>query len=326
NVGKSFFALDLAYHVALGWKWRGLDVDRGAVVYIAGEGAGGICQRIEAFCEEHGVEKTAGAPLAIVPAAINFPDEKEIAGLIELVRDVAEQAGIPVRWVIVDTLSRALAGGNENAPDDMGALVRGVDRVRTEIGCHVTLIHHSGKDDAKGARGHSLLRAAIDTEIKIERQDGGGAVAHVTKQRDLECGPPMSFKLRTVALGENARGKSITSCVVEAMAPPQPRLTDAEQEAVDLLTTLIFESDKTRVHIADWRTAIMSAKNITNILPGKTTNVRQTQWQRLRDKLKTRGIIKIYGENVELRQTPQTWAVNSRVVCKGTQQTPQTTP
>jgi hypothetical protein len=150
NVGKSFFTLDLAYHVALGWKWRGLDVDQGAVVYIAGEGGAGMRRRVDAFREEHGIEETAIAPLIIVPVAINFRDDKEIAGLIELVRRVTEQEGIPVRWVIVDTLSRALAGGNENAPDDMGALVRGADRVRTATGCHLTLIPPLGQERREG--------------------------------------------------------------------------------------------------------------------------------------------------------------------------------
>ncbi len=50
----------------------------------------------------------------------------------------------------------------------MGALVRCMDLIRQETGACVLFVHHSGKDAAKGARGHSLLRAAIDTEIEVK--------------------------------------------------------------------------------------------------------------------------------------------------------------
>lgn len=77
------------------------------------------------------------------------------------------------------------------------------------------MIHHCGKDEAKGARGHSSLRAAVDTEIEVFRPEGERvSTVRVTKQRDLEPGEPMPFTLRQVVLGENRRGKAITSCVV----------------------------------------------------------------------------------------------------------------
>ena len=38
NVGKTFVAMDVAFHVAAGMAWGGLKVSRGAVVYVAAEG------------------------------------------------------------------------------------------------------------------------------------------------------------------------------------------------------------------------------------------------------------------------------------------------
>ena len=49
NSGKTFFIMDMAFHVAMGWKWRGLDVDQGAVIYCALEGAHGITNRVAAL-------------------------------------------------------------------------------------------------------------------------------------------------------------------------------------------------------------------------------------------------------------------------------------
>ena len=123
-------------------------------------------------------------------------------------------------------MRRALAGGNENSPEDMGALVRASDMVRQACGAHLSFVHHSGKDQARGARGHSLLRAATDTEVEISRGEGAEvSLVKVTKQRELEIGDDMGFRLEVIDLGTNRRGKPLTSCVaVTADAPaPAPR-------------------------------------------------------------------------------------------------------
>jgi hypothetical protein len=58
----------------------------------------------------------------------------------------------------------------------MGKLVMNCDRIRFESGAACLLVHHVGKDTTKGARGHSRLRAANDTEIEIIRDETSGAV------------------------------------------------------------------------------------------------------------------------------------------------------
>jgi hypothetical protein len=298
NIGKTYLAIDLGMHVALGRSWQGRDVERGGVVYVAAEGGGGIKRRIRAFQQHHGI-RPADAAFAVITETINFRDDKSVDGLIRLVPEIAKRLGVPVRLIILDTVSRALAGGNENAPDDMGALVRNIDRVRAQTRAHVTGIHHSGKDDSRGARGHSLLKAAIDTEIKIERPDGPHGVieARVTKQRDLEIAGVISFKLLQVELGTDRRGKTITSCVVETVAW-RPSLTETEQDATEILKQMLFEAPETTVPIAEWRKAVMSRQDV---LPGQNGDTRKKQWQRMLASLKKKGVIVTYGENVELR-------------------------
>jgi AAA domain len=289
NAGKSFFALDLALRVAFGWKWFGKDVERGAVIYVAAEGGGGMKRRVAAFLRGHGVEQTQGLPFALIPYTVDFRDKRSIEGLIEIAQEISEQFGIPVRWIIVDTLSRALAGGDENSSTDMGALVRGADRVRTATGAHLSLVHHAGKDHARGARGHSLLLGAADTEIEIKRHDRTSGVIemNVTKQRDLEIGRGFAFKLERVDLGKNARGKPVTSCVVEA-AIVKPDLTETEQEAIEILNTMLHESDEAYVDLSAWREAILSRGDL---VAGQRPDTRRTQWQRLRKSLEKKGFI-----------------------------------
>lgn len=217
NCGKTFFIVDLALHVSLGREWRGRAVERGAVVYLSLEGAMGIRNRLSAFRAHHelGGEQL---PFVAMPQPVNLLNEDaDVRAVIELVHHVETATGMPVALVIVDTLSRAMAGGNENSPEDMTGIVSNCDKIRDATGAHVCLVHHSGKDEARGARGHSSLRAATDTEIEITREpEATSSNVRVAKQRDLEAADPFAFTLKSVPLGVNRRGKDVTSCVVLA--------------------------------------------------------------------------------------------------------------
>jgi len=237
NCGKTFFMADLALHVAMGLEWRGREVERAGVIYCAMEGAHGIQNRVAAFALTCGL---AGQeiPFAIIPVSLNLLDANaDTSRLIDAIAEAAARMAIPVGLVVMDTLSRAMAGGNENSPEDMGALVANSDRIRQATGAHVAWIHHSGKDQAQGARGHSLLRAATDTEIEISRADNDSpSIARVTKQRELEIDGVFGFTLKRVELGLNHRGKPVTSCVVEATddRPAKPRISLTNGEAMAL--------------------------------------------------------------------------------------------
>src|SRR6185369_16098598 len=103
--------------------------------------------------------------------------------------------------------------GNENSPEDMGRFVSSCDRLREAGECHVMVVHHCGKDTAKGARGHSSLRAATDVEGEVTKGEGGVRVLTIRKNRDGEEGAAYAFNLETVELGENAKGRMLTTCV-----------------------------------------------------------------------------------------------------------------
>lgn len=232
--GKTFFALDLALHVASGREWRGREVEPRGVLYLALEGSHGIRNRVAAYKLD--TKMNAGElPFAVVPVAVDLLDPAgDTLRVIEAARTAAATLGVPVGLIVVDTLSRAIAGGNENASEDMGAVVRHVDLIRQALPAHVCVIHHSGKDTARGARGHSLLRAATDTEIEVSRDHGAKVSrARVTKQRELDLGDEFVFSLLSVELGLNRRGKPVTSCVVRAVdaeSLPTPEVRELSRE------------------------------------------------------------------------------------------------
>jgi hypothetical protein len=143
--------------------------------------------------------------------------EADLAKLINTIRVKAQDMG-HVAIVVLDTLARVMAGGNENAAEDMGLLVINADKIRHATDAHVCFIHHSGKDESKGARGSSALRAATDTEIEIKKS-GDVSCATVTKQREMEIDGVFPFGLTVIDIGVNERGKKVTSCIVADIDP-----------------------------------------------------------------------------------------------------------
>lgn len=308
--GKTFFVLDLALtSVAAGQPWRDRAVDRGAVLYLALEGSRGIKNRITAIKRDKGWEDY-DMPFAVIDTSVNLLDpDADMAALIETVQTVANRFDLPVRLTVIDTLSRAIAGGNENNSDHMGALVRNGDRLRQATGAHVMWVHHSGKDDARGARGHSLLRAATDTEIEITA-DGLSHIARVTKQRDLECAGEFAFTLRPVELSTNRRGKAVTSCVVEhAQERPtghaSARLKGHEKRAHEVLINLIASSGETShadapsgiasVPEAGWREQFYD-----RAMPGAEQDTKKKAFRRASDRLVESHVVGMAGARVWL--------------------------
>lgn len=110
------------------------------------------------------------------------------------------------------------------------------------------IVHHPGKDDARGMRGSTALFAACDTVIKIAPGDGGIRHVSIEKAKDGEAGPLLAYRLRQVQRGTDEEGDPITSCVVEAdeataaaPAKPKKRLNPTAKRALEMLRRLYNE-------------------------------------------------------------------------------------
>ncbi|PZP56479.1 MAG: hypothetical protein DI586_03555 [Micavibrio aeruginosavorus] len=209
NTGKSFVALDIALAITVGKQWCSRKVEQGKAVYVAAEGGSGLIDRLTAYRSHHGLVKLP--PISFLTVGIDMcQDQNETKALIKKINEIGE-----VRFIILDTLSRLLAGGNENSPDAMGAFIKNCDLIREATGATVMAIHHTGKDDGRGARGHSSLRAAADTEIEVKKAKGTQQITvEVTKQRDYETGQKMTFDLQSIEVGKDEDGFPIYSCIV----------------------------------------------------------------------------------------------------------------
>lgn len=211
NSGKTFWALAMAAHIAMGRDFCGRKVDPGLVIYLASEAPGSIRSRMQAMKRYYDHDLS---DLVMVPLPMNFYEGDEDANdVVDLVRAVSELKGKPVRLIVGDTLARMSAGANENSGEDMGPVMARFDRVAQSTKAALHIIHHNGKDQAKGARGWSGIRAHIDTEIEVAEKDGTRS-ASVTKQRELPGkGEAIYFRLEVIEMGTTKFGKSATTCV-----------------------------------------------------------------------------------------------------------------
>ena len=211
NSGKTFWALSVATAIATGSDCYGRKTDPGLVVYLASEAPASIRSRMQAIKKFHGCSLEN---LAMVPVPMNFYSGAQDAhDVIEMVRAIEKIKGKPVRLIIGDTLARMSAGANENSGEDMGPVMARFDQVATATGAAMMIIHHNGKDAARGARGWSGIRAHIDTEIEVTEKEGTRSVS-VTKQRELPSkGETIYFRLEVVEMGTSKFGGAATTCV-----------------------------------------------------------------------------------------------------------------
>lgn len=205
--GKSFFAADMALALARGIEWRGRKTRKCRVVYVAAEGGGGFRKRLLAYQLHHGMD-WQDVHFGVIHAAPDFLQGKEV---VEVAQAIKAWGGADL--VILDTFAQVLPGANENAGEDVGKALRHCRQLNRFLGAMVLLIHHSGKDASKGARGWSGLRAAADFEMEVLKGDGGRQ-ARVTKQKDGDDHGAWGFDLAVVPVGFDEDGDAVDSCVV----------------------------------------------------------------------------------------------------------------
>jgi len=217
SAGKTFVALDLALRLAAGLDWCGKRAHLSRVLYVAGEGAHGLAKRVRAWRNEF-VKGDLAEPLSthfqIVSNAVHFFNDIDFNCFA---MDLDSQTEKP-DLIVIDTLARAIVGGDENSAKDMGEFVARCDRLRIATGATILLIHHSGKN-GDSERGSSALRGAADFMLSVSRPKGANLVVKCDKLKDGEYLQPLEGHLMRAELGFDEDGEPITSCFVRYQPP-----------------------------------------------------------------------------------------------------------
>lgn len=252
---KTFNAIDMCVCIAMGKPWANrYETTQHATLYVALEGGVEFDKRVSTAWIHH--KANDDTPFFYLSAGINMVrDDEDAKAVIRFAHQIAEQSKFNVGMIVIDTLNRSLSGGDENSNVDMGLFVRHVDLIREETGAAVLVIHHTGKDEAKGARGHSSLLAALDTEIFVS---GEGEMS-VTKQRDLpEIEELAKSALVDVQIGVDAGGRQLQSAAVEygeSSEFKEPMVLNEEEERFyDVFEALVRRAkSEGRASIITWR-------------------------------------------------------------------------
>jgi hypothetical protein len=317
---KSFIALDIAEAIATGRTWMGKEVKQtGAVLYLAGEGFGGIGARIKACKLHHQTED--GAPIYIVRHQLNLRSSAEdFNALMMAVVQLVEQTGMEFSLAIVDTLARAFGGGNENSSEDMGAFITAMGKVQEFLNCALMVLHHSGKDAAKGLRGHSSLLGAVDTELELLRfEEQMKGVLTISKQKDGADNERFGFEMVEVEIRPAGLGLSdpVVSLAVQASDSAVNEMSKKAGKSnagagrnqcleMSCLETVVKDKgiikfidglQRMAVDLEDWRQEFRSRMGIDETSEGKF----KTAWSRAKKRLVESKEIGIKGKLVWLQ-------------------------
>ncbi|QZP07788.1 AAA family ATPase [Caenibius sp. WL] len=217
GAGKSFIALDMALRVAIGMGWHGTQSMQTGVLYIAGEGSAGLAKRIKGWKREHGLEG-ADAPFLLLPIAVQLLDEKHRAKLVRTIDAAIARAGFKIGLIVIDTVSRALAGADENGQESMSAFVAACDEIKLHTGGAVIGVHHSGKDKEKGMRGSTVLLGGCDASIRISKSDEI-VTLKTEKQKDAEEAEPIYMRMKKVTWAQGLEEEQSTLVPFRSEAP-----------------------------------------------------------------------------------------------------------
>ena len=287
---KSFVALDIAEAIATGRTWMGNQVSSpGAVLYIAGEGFGGLGARIMSTKINHNTKD--GADIYVIRHQLNLRSSADDFNiLMESIDDLIQRTGIDLRLIQIDTLARSFGGGNENDSSDMGAWIHNCGRMQRKLDCALMAMHHSGKDILRGARGHSSLLGAVDTQLELQKiamdepKDGvaGRGVITLSKSKDGQDNLKFGFEMIHIDIGGSLNLGESTSLAVreyQEMIDEQHKKTKTpplrtgaggvQKVSLDALHKAIAEHGEMRlidgkrnkaIHVDQWRQAFEAAQ------------------------------------------------------------------
>lgn len=222
---KSFVVIDMALHLATGRDWHGHRVnDTHNVLYVCGEGASGIRNRVVSWKKHHKITKPV--PFYMTSSPVLLLEREETNLMLEALQDFMIDANISEypSIIIIDTLNRNFGDGDENSTKDMTAFVNALEELHRITGSMFLIVHHSSKGNEETARGNASLTNSCDVAFKVEMTNElqvreGFEKPKIqltnTKMKDYAVPEPQYFTPKTIVLGKDEDGEDITSVVME---------------------------------------------------------------------------------------------------------------
>lgn len=186
KTGKTFLAIDWAATIA---------ALVGPVLYFTGEGRKGLARRVLAWSRAHPYANLSG--LRVVQTAPQILDPAQVQALYATVRRHRP------RLVVVDTLSRATVGADENDATAWTRAIQVTDHLRDAYDASTLLVHHTNASGTR-PRGHTSLDGAVDAMWQTEEDGEVHGVVHVKCAAMKDDAPPNSLMRHVVPADDSA--------------------------------------------------------------------------------------------------------------------------
>lgn len=202
GVGKSFASVSLALSVATGqssWGGRDLKVNGPTeVFYIAAEGGEPWSRMIKSWKVAHGMDPETpiptfkyldfenvgsnGSRLELTKSGLAENDG--MMGVKDLQKYLKETMDFHPKLIIIDPQANVTSGVDENSKSLMDVLLP-LKYWANDDKSLILLVHHTGKDGAKGARGSSSQKAMMDVQAWFKDGDGDKRSIEFTKVKGM---------------------------------------------------------------------------------------------------------------------------------------------
>lgn len=195
---KTFALLDLALSVATGhgpnW-WDTGDREPQPVLFLAGEGPHSFKgERVDAWLARHPMP---GLQTRSQPYVLDEVPPFELHNYWTHMVDYMKSINVKPALVVIDTLSRAMLGLDENSARDATKATGKLEWLSRQLGSFVIAVHHTGKMIDRGMRGSYAWYGNVDAVYEASRESKQSPFIdiHVRKMKDgRESEHPMRFE------------------------------------------------------------------------------------------------------------------------------------
>jgi len=267
---KTFVALGIAHSICTGKAFMGNKVFMsGKVLYICGEGKGGVSRRLKAITLTYG---DFNGNLSILEDAIiidSAPDMKRLKQAVEKIDPVL---------IIFDTFSSLTGETIENDNGSVAKCLRLIKETCSSFNKTSSIVvHHLGKDVTSGTRGASAFLGNTDFLFTMEKDKNLQMITSLscTKQKEGEEFNDIHIQAEIVKLGlTNQDGTEATSLVLKStlfIPNKEPKkLGKNEQLTYDQLVKLVKKSRTKPVFIDDLKNSVFPSLKIAESSKPKT--------------------------------------------------------
>jgi hypothetical protein len=244
--GKSFLIMDMGMKVARGLDYAGHKVRQGAVIHMAVEDGKGTELRFKGCLKAQGISPDADVPYVVMDPFANggmgftlMADDVVDRFIAECLEWKAHYGSLEL--IIIDTLSMATEGMDENSSGEASKVLGRINRIRERTGATVAVVHHMNAGGTK-VRGSTAIVANVPNVIELRQQTIPAPNRHTDPKPALD-GNGQPIRRARLAKNKNGVGNKSWAFVLE-----QVTLDDLDEDGEPFTTMVCARPAKHSQH------------------------------------------------------------------------------